>query len=333
MAQPDFYKVLGVSETANADEIKKAYRKLAKKYHPDVNGGDKAKEAKFKEVSQAYDTLSDEKRRGEYDQIRKNPFAGGMPEGGSYGGGGGFGGNPFGGFPGFGGGGAGRAGARRGPGRGGAGPSGINLDLEDLLRGGGAGGFGDIFGEGMPGSARTPRAGADIQTSLELTLAEAALGGEKALTLERGTPNERRINMRIPAGIDDGESIRLTGQGRPSPSGGTPGNLLIKVTVQAHPQFRRKGADLEVDVPLTIDEAVLGTSVEIPTLEGTRAKVNLPGGTSSGQKIRLKGKGASDKKGGRGELYGVVQITVPKNVSDEAKALIEKFAQLTRPEK
>lgn len=127
----------------------------------------------------------------------------------------------------------------------------------------------------MPGSARTPRAGADIQTSLELTLAEAALGGEKALA--RGAPNERRINMRIPAGIDDGESIRLTGQGRPSPSGGTPGNLLIKVTVQPH-QFRRKGADLEVDVPLAIDEAVLGTSVEIPTLapgQGQLAGRNL----------------------------------------------------------
>jgi molecular chaperone DnaJ len=320
MAQPDFYKVLGVTETASADEIKKAYRKLAKKYHPDVTGGDKAKEAKFKEVSQAYDVLGDEKRRGEYDQERKNPFAGA-----SAGGPGGF--SGFGGFPGFGG---TRTSGRR-SGRGGGG-GGINIDLEDLLRnsgGGGGGGFADIFGDAF-GGGQTARRGADIQTSIELTLPEAALGGEKSFTLEPGSASERRLTMRIPAGVEDGENIRLSGQGRPSPGGGAPGNLLIKVSIQPHPQFRRKGADIEVDVPITVDEAVLGTSAEIPTLEGTKAKVNIPAGTSSGTKLRLRGKGAGDRKGGRGDLYGVVQIAVPKAISDEARRLIEQFAELTR---
>ncbi len=318
MAQPDFYKILGVSETANADEIKKAYRRLAKKNHPDATGGDKAKESKFKEISQAYDTLSDDKRRADYDQERKNPFAGG--------GGAGFGG---GGFPGFG----GRPGAgRRPPGAGGRGGGGINIDLEDLLRGGGGGGIGDIFGEHFGGGGgRQAARGADVQTNIELSLPEAALGGEKSFTLEPGSPGERRLTMRIPAGVEDGETIRLSGQGRPSPGGsGAPGNLLIKVHVQPHPQFRRKGADIEVEVPIGIDEAVLGTAAEIPTLEGTKAKVNIPAGTSSGTKLRLRAKGSGDKKGGRGDLYGVVQITVPKTLSDEARQLIERFGQLTR---
>ena len=307
MPQPDFYKILGVSETASADEIKKAYRKLAKKNHPDVTGGDKVKEAKFKDISQAYDVLSDEKRRGEYDQERKNPFAGGGP-------------GDFSGFSGFGG---GRGGARRPGGR----PGGINIDLEDLLRQGG-GGFGDLFGERFGGGARTAARGADIQTSIELSLPEAALGGEKSLTLEPGSPTERRLTMRIPAGVEDGETIRLSGQGRPG--AGAPGNLLIKVSIPPHPQFRRKGADIEVDVPIALDEAVLGTAAEIPTLEGTKAKVNIPACTSSGTKLRLRGKGAGDKKGGRGDLYGVVQITIPKNISDEARKHIEQFGQLTR---
>lgn len=312
MAQPDYYKILGVSETATADEIKKAYRKLAKKNHPDVTGGDKAKEAKFKDISQAYDVLSDEKRRGEYDQERKNPFAGGA--------------GGFSGFPGFGGGrGAGRRTASSG------GRSGINLDLEDLLRQGG-GGFGDLFGDrfGGGGGVRAPSRGADIQTNIELSLPEAALGGEKSFTLEPGSPSERRLTMRIPAGVEDGETIRLSGQGRPSAGGGAPGNLLIKVSVPPHPQFRRKGADIEVDVSIAVDEAILGTSAEIPTLEGTKAKVNIPAGTGSGTKLRLRNKGAGDRKGGRGDLYGIVQITIPKNLSEEARKHLEQFAQLTR---
>lgn len=319
MAQPDHYKTLGVSESATADEIKKAYRKLAKKYHPDATGGDKAKESKFKDITQAYEVLSDDKKRQEYDEVRKNPFAG--FEGGSpFGGGNPFaGGNPFGG-------GRGRARAG-GPG---AGPGGMNIDLDDLFRSGGAGGFSDMF-SGSGGSRRPSSRGSDIKTQLDLSFSEAALGGEKAVLLGKGTPDERRLTMRIPAGVEDGETIRLPGQGRPGAV--KAGDLLIEVKVQPHPSFRRKGADIELDVPVQLDEAVLGAAIEIPTLEGTTAKVNLPAGTSSGQKIRLRGRGASDRKGGRGDLYGVIQITVPKQLSDEARGLIERFAQLTRGEK
>lgn len=320
MAQPDHYKTLGVAESATQDEIKKAYRKLAKKNHPDATGGDKAKEARFKDITQAYEVLSDEKKRQEYDEVRKSPFAG-FEGGNPFGGGGnpfGGGGSPFG----------GRTRARTGRAGPGEGPGGMNIDLEDLFRSSGAGGFSDMFGrEG--GGRRQPSPGADIKTQIDLTFTEAALGGEKSFILGRGTPDEQSITMRIPAGVDDGETIRLPGKGRPGSL--RPGDLLIQVKVVPHPQFRRKGIDVEVDVPLQLDEAVLGGAIEIPTLEGTMAKLNLPPGTSSGQKIRLRGKGAGDRKGGRGDLYGVTQITVPKQISDEARDLIQRFAQLTRP--
>jgi molecular chaperone DnaJ len=318
MAVPDHYKTLGVSEGATPEELKKAYRKLAKKYHPDVTGGDKAKEARFKDISQAYDVLSDEKKRQEYDLSRKNPFAGAAggqagPEG-------------FGGFPGFGGGRGRRSGAR------------VNVDLEDMLRnfginmgGGMGGGMGEDGGPfaGARGRSAEMR-GADVQASLDLTFSEAALGTEKPVVLEPGTANERKMTIRIPAGVDDDETIRLPGQGRPGVNGGPAGNLLIKVRVQPHPRFRRKGPDLEVEVPIHIDEAVLGGSIEVPTLESTKATVKIPPGTSSGTLLRLRGKGAGDRRGGRGDLYGTVQITVPKDLTPEARELIKKFGELTR---
>jgi DnaJ-class molecular chaperone len=136
--------------------------------------------------------------------------------------------------------------------------------------------------------------------------------------------------VRIPAGVDDGETIRLSGQGRPGPGGGPAGNLLIKVTVPTDGAIRRKGADLEQDVHIAIDKAVLGGAIEVPVIDGGVKEVRLPPGTGSGQKLRLRGFGASDRKGGRGDLYVVVQIDVPKDISAEAKSLIEKFAQLTR---
>ncbi|MBL8634917.1 MAG: J domain-containing protein [Myxococcales bacterium] len=311
MAQLDHYKTLGVAEGASADEIKKVYRKLAKKYHPDATGGDKVKEAKFKEITEAYEVLSDEQKRKEYDELRRNPFAGGMP-------GGGFSGGFPGGFPGGFGGGRGAGRVRTG---------GVDINLEDIL---GQGGFGDLFGSGAGRRSREPVRGSDIQTNLTLTLAEAALGAEKSFTLGPGTSDERKLTVRIPAGVDDGETIRLSGQGRPGPGGGPAGNLLIKVTVMPDPVMRRKGADLERDVHIAIDKAVLGGSIEVPVIDGSVKEIRLPPGTSSGQKLRLRGFGASDRKGGRGDLYVVVQIDVPKDISAEAKSLIERFAQLTR---
>lgn len=321
MALPDYYKTLGVSESASADELKKAYRKLAKKYHPDVTGGDKAKEARFKEITQAYDVLGDEKKRQEYDLSRKNPFAGAGGAGPDVSG--------FGGFPGFGGFGGGRG--RRGGGGGGGGSSRLHVDLGDMLRN-----FGINMDDESPFGGRGAAAGAaeargaDVQASLDLSFIEAALGTEKPVVLEPGTPNERKLTMRIPAGVEDGETIRLPGQGRPGPQGGPAGNLLIKVNVQPHPRFRRKGADLEVEVPIHIDEAVLGGTVEVPTLETTKATVRIPPGTSSGTILRLRGKGAGDRRGGRGDLYGTVQIVVPKDISPEARELIKRFGELTR---
>ena len=177
---------------------------------------------------------------------------------------------------------------------------------------------------------RETQRGSDIQTALSLTLAEAALGAEKSFTLGPGTSDERKLTVRIPAGVEDGETIRLPGQGRPGPSGGTAGNLLIKVTVLPDATLRRKGADLERDVHIAIDKAVLGGAIEVPVVDGGSKEIRLPPGTSSGQKLRLRGFGASDRKGGRGDLYVVVQIDVPKDISAEAKSLIERFAQLTR---
>ncbi|MCS6914328.1 MAG: DnaJ C-terminal domain-containing protein [Myxococcales bacterium] len=295
MALKDYYKTLGVSGTASAEEIKKAYRRLAKKYHPDVTGGDKAKEAKFKEITEAYEVLSDPKRRAEYDELRNNPFAGREP---------GFGRGP----EGF----ASSGGPR------------VDFNFESFF----SGGFADLFGGGFMGSTRRGQRGTDLQATIELSLPEAALGVEKTLTLEP-LAEPRKVTVRIPAGVEDGEVVRVPGQGRPGTRGGAPGDLLLQVKIQPHPIFRRHGADLEVDVPITIDQAVLGAKVDVPTLEG-RAQVTVPPGTSSGQKLRLRGKGASDRKGGRGDLYGVVQIVVPKQISEEARALIARFGQLTR---
>lgn len=326
MAQPDFYKTLGVAETATADEIKKSYRKLAKKYHPDATGGDKTKEVKFKEISEAYEVLSDEKKRKEYDEARKRPFAasGGFPGGGFPGGGfpGGFpGGSGFpGGFPG-----RSRAQVRTERGN-------LDVDLGDIL----GGGFDDVFAR-MAQDRREPgrrgreaQRGQDLQTAITLTLAEAALGSEKTFTLGPGTAEERKLTMRIPAGVEDGETIRLAGQGRAAPNSGAAGNLLIKVAVLPDPDFRRKGTDLERDVRVSVDKAILGGSVEIPLIEGGTKEIRLPPGTGSGLKLRLRGFGASDRKGSRGDLYAVVQIDVPKDISAEARDLLERFAKLSR---
>ncbi|HEX2572405.1 MAG TPA: DnaJ C-terminal domain-containing protein [Polyangia bacterium] len=306
----DFYKVLGVAETATADEIKKAYRKLAKRYHPDATGGDKSKETKFKEISEAYEVVGDEKKRAAYDAARKNPFAGGFPGGAS----------PFGaGFPG--------GGTR------------VNIDLDDLLgrraRGGGAetGGdsFGDIFSDlfGFGGAAGRAT-GHDITLHAELDLSTAALGGEHAVTTPQG-----RITVKIPPGIDDGQTIRVAGKGEPGTKGRPAGDLLIEVKVKPHPLFRRKGTDLEVDVPIAIDQAVLGAKVDVPTLEG-KAQVTVPAGSSSGLKLRLRGKGVPARAAGatspqqRGDLYAVLQIVVPKDIPPRARELITEFARLTK---
>jgi molecular chaperone DnaJ len=328
MPTKDFYKTLGVSEKASADELKKAYRKLAKRYHPDVTGGDKGKEAKFKEVSEAYETLGDEKRRAQYDELRSNPFAGGgMPAGGGRAGG----------FPGgaqgfdindlfsqFGGRGAG---GRVYSYSGGGGPN--DSGAAD------AGGLGDIFemfrGQQAAGaSARAqPRRGQDVVAKLEVDLTDAALGGEKTVTVDG-----KQLKIKIPAGVTDGKTIRLAGQGQPAPRGGQPGDLLIELHEKPHALFRRRPehpADIEVDVPVPVDVAVLGGKAPVQTLEGTTLTLSIPPGSSSGRKLRLKQKGAMQPGGkSRGDLYAVVSVQVPTEISPEARELMEQFAKLTK---
>ena len=316
----DFYKLLGVPETATADEIKKAYRKLARRYHPDVTGGDKAKEAKFKDVSEAYETVGDDKKRAEYDAMRKHPFAGGGMPGGFPGG-----------FPG------GGRGARRSATR-------VEVnDLNDLFNqprsGAGGAGFYDMFSElfrgGAGGGAPEPRSrsverGEDVHNRVEVDLPVAVLGGELAVSIEG-----KRLTVKVPAGIEDGQKIRVAGKGHAGVTG--PGDLILEVHVRPHHAFRRKGDDLEVDVPVPLDAAVLGGKVEVQTLEGP-TKLTVPPGSSSGLKLRLRGKGAR-KRGAapatgthaeRGDLYAVVMVTVPKEIPARARELIEEFGRVTR---
>jgi DnaJ-class molecular chaperone len=324
MATKDFYKTLGVTEKASADELKKAYRKLAKKYHPDVTGGDKVKEAKFKEITEAYETLGDEKRRAQYDEQRSNPFAGGMPGGG----------RPGSGFPG--------GGAQ-------------GFDINDLFsqfggRGGGGrvytyspgggpegeGGMGDIFemfrgrGGARAQQAQQPRRGQDVVAKLDIDLTDAALGAEKAVTVDG-----KQLKIKIPPGVGDGKTIRLAGQGEPSPGKGSPpGDLLIELHERPHPRFRRRpenAADIEVEVPVPVDVAVLGGKAAVQTLEGTTVNLSIPAGSSSGRKLRLKEKGAMQAGGKpRGDLYAVVSVQVPSEIPPRARELMEEFAKLTK---
>jgi DnaJ-class molecular chaperone len=336
MANQDFYKTLGVSEKASAAEIKKAYRKLAKKYHPDANAGDKGKEAKFKEVSEAYETLGDEKRRAQYDEIRSNPFAGGgMPGGARPGAGGGFPGGAQGFdindlFSQFGGRGAGGGGRVYTYSQGGA----PNEGSPDM------GGLGDIFEmfrgqqqQQQQGGARQrqqPRRGQDVVAKLEIELTDAALGAEKTVTVEG-----KQLKIKIPAGVVSGKTIRLAGQGEPAPvKGGTPGDLLIELVERPHPKLRRRPdnpADIETDVPVPVDVAVLGGKAQVQTLEGTTVTLSIPAGSSCGRKLRLKEKGAMQTGGKpRGDLYAVVHIQVPSEVPPKARELMEEFAKLTK---
>ena len=316
MAAKNFYQVLGVPDGASADEIKKAYRKLAKKNHPDATGGDKAKEARFKEISEAYETLGDEKKRAAYDEMRRNPFAGGGPPGGGF------------------------------PGAGYPGAGGVEFDLGDLFSqfgrsGGGSGrvnttggGISDLFnmfGGGGAQSQRAPRRGQDVVTRLEVELPEAALGGERTIVIEG-----KRLTIKIPRGISEGKTIRLAGQGEPGPRGGSAGDLLIEIHERPHPRFRHRAAapganasgDIEVEVPLPLDVAVLGGKAEVPTLEGGAVTVTIPPSTSSGKKLRLRGKGAY-AGAARGDLYAITQIEIPSELSTEAKDLIVEFARLS----
>jgi molecular chaperone DnaJ len=355
--EKDYYAALGVPKDAPAAEIKKAYRKLARKYHPDANAGDAKAEEKFKEISEAYDVLSDATKRKEYDEAR-TMFAGGgfrMPP----------------------------------PGGGGN----VTFDLGDLFGGGGAGGgLGDILGGLFGGRGRTsaPRRGADVEAEVTLSFDDATAGvtvpltisgphtcptcrgsGAKPGTATRVCPRcsgtgmastnqggfafaepcrdcrgrgllvddpcatchgsgeaitSRTLRARIPAGVADGQRIRLKGKGEAGERGGPSGDLLVTVHVGEHKIFGRKGDNLTLTLPVTFPEAALGATVKVPTLDGGTVSVKIPAGTASGRVLRVRGKGVARRDGTKGDLLVRVEVTVPTHLGDDAKQALEAYA-------
>ncbi|GAA1088713.1 MULTISPECIES: molecular chaperone DnaJ [Kitasatospora] len=359
--EKDYYKVLGVPKDATAAEIKKTYRKLAREFHPDANKGDAKAEERFKDISEAYDVLSDEKRRKEYDEARSLFGNGGFRPGGA-------GGN-------------------------------YNFDFGDLFSGsgggGGGGGIGDVFGGlfNRGGRQAQPRRGADVETEVTLSFTEAVDGatvplrmtsqapcracagtGAKTGTTPRVCPtcvgagtvsrgqgafalsdpcrdckgrgmivddpctvchgsgrasSARTMQVRIPAGVQDGQRIRLKGKGAQGERGGQPGDLYVSVHVDAHPVFGRKADNLTVTVPVTFPEAALGGTIEVPTLNGPAVKLKLPAGSANGLTLRARGKGATRKDGTRGDLLVTVEVVVPKHVTGDALNALEQYREAT----
>ena len=301
--EKDFYQILGVSKDVSDAELKKVYRKLARKYHPDSNPGDAAAEAKFKEISEAFSVLSDKEQRSEYDQIRA------MGTGGARFTSGGAGGQGF----------EDIFGGMFGGGMGGAGAGGQRFTFQ---QGGGAGGYEDLFGGmfgGGPRAPRGPRSGRDLTASTTLDF-ETAVRGD-TVTLQ--TPNGQ-VKVKIPAGVEDGKRIRARGKGEPSPDGGPAGDLILTVQVRKHPVFEREGYNLRVKLPVTFVEAALGATIEVPTLGGAPVKLKMQPGTPSGRVLRVKGRGVQTAKA-TGDLLAEVQVAVPSHLSDKAKAALEAF--------
>ncbi len=292
----DFYQRLGVTRGASADEIKKAYRKLARQYHPDHNPGDKSAEEKFKQLNEAFEVLSDAKKRRMYDEFGDDAAKLGWDEKKAeqfraYRSGGFAGGGMPGGFAGDGG-------------------SSSAFDFEEILS--------QMFGaQGRPGRRSGPRAGGDMHAELEVSLADAVLGGEKTVSI-----HGKRLSVKIPAGVETGSRIRLSGQGEPGERGGPPGDLFIDVAVQEHPLVRREGQDLYLELPVTIGEAALGAEVRVPIFGGSGA-VTIKPGTQSGTKMRLRGKGVPGLRGGAtGDLYLVIMIKLPEPLDEAAKKAV-----------
>jgi len=312
----DYYKVLGIAKTASAAEIKKAYRKLALKYHPDKNNGDKASEAKFKKISEAYAVLSDEQKRQQYDTygsaefqqrysqedifrgfdlnsiLRQFGFSAGST---SFGNGSGF--------------------------RSSAGPQ----DFSSIFGNMAGGGRGSGCQSG--GCRPQPVKGKDLTYDLSVTLEEVLQGAEKTISLRHnGTP--QNISVKIPRGIDSGKRLRLSGKGAPSQSNGPPGDLFLKVNVLPHDEFVRKNDDLIIEKRIPFSNACFGTDLEITTLEGKRIKVKVPSGVQQESKLRIKGHGLpSGPIGSRGDIYVKIAIRIPQDLSEEQHGIIDKLSE------
>jgi molecular chaperone DnaJ len=288
--EKDFYAILGVDKKASGDEIKKKYRSLAREFHPDKTKGDDALEEKFKAVSEAYDILSDSKKRAEYDEARSLFERGGF----------------------------------RGP-MGGQGGGGGGGDFSDLFGGGSPNDiFANLFGGG--GVRRGPRKGQDLQTESTITFKEAIIGTtlELKLSLDGGKP--QTITARVPAGVNDGAKIRVKGKGAPGEAG--PGDLFILLHVKPHPIFSRKGENILLTLPVTFVEATLGADIKVPTLDGEEVTVRLAPGTPNGRTLRVKGRGI--KKGSViGDLLATIEVQVPQKIEGEASEALKKFAEAT----
>lgn len=303
----DFYKTLGVDKGVSDADLKKTYRKLARKYHPDSNQGDPAAEAKFKEISEAYSVLSDAEQREEYDQLRAMGSGARFTAGG--GGAGGFE-DVFSGF-----------------GRGG-GASYDASDFEDIFSmfGGQGGGFGSgRFGQSTGGfrGYGGPTRGADVTARTTVDFVTATKGETISLQGEDGKP----FKVKIPAGVADGQKIRLRGRGRPSVDGGETGDIVVQVNVRPHPVFTRDGLNLRVTVPVTFTEAALGATIEVPTLGGDPVRLKVAPGTPSGRVLRVKGRGVQTQKG-TGDLLAEVQVAVPSHLDEKAREALEAYAQV-----
>ncbi|MBD8061868.1 DnaJ C-terminal domain-containing protein [Oceanitalea stevensii] len=311
--EKDFYKTLGVSKDADDATIKKAYRKLARDLHPDRNPGDASAEGRFKEVGEAYSVLSDPEQRKQYDAIRAMAGGGARFSAGTGGpsGAAGFE-DLFGGM--FGGGGSGGGRTRFSTGGGG-----FEDILQDMFSGGGGGGGGF-------GSRRTTQRGGDITTSATLPFRNAVEGSTVQLTT-----NGRSMNVRIPAGVSDGQKIRLRGKGQAGRGGGEPGDMVVTVHVEPHPVFTMDGLNLKVTVPVTFAEAALGATIDVPTLSGETVRLKVPAGTPSGRTLRVKGRGIDTPKG-TGDLLVTVQVAVPTHLPADARKAVEAFAAATSGE-
>jgi DnaJ-class molecular chaperone len=305
----DYYEILDLKRGASSDEIQSAYRKLARKYHPDLNPDDKHAKEQFQKVQNAFDVLNDSQKKEMYDRYGssyESMGAGGGP------------------------------GPQTWNAAGGAGGPNFDINLEDLFGGGGpasGGGFADLFknmgqrGQRKPRPA-PPQRGSNIEHAITVPFTTAVLGGETQIGVQRGDGTNETLQVKIPPGIEDGKKIRLRGQGEPSPNGGPNGDLLIKVSAAPHPYFSRKGRRLDIQVPITVVEAIHGAKVDVPTPHGT-ISLSVPPGTSSGSRLRAKGQGVKGTSGAPGDLFAEVQIVLPKKMADtdreQLQAIMENY--------
>lgn len=304
MPPRDFYETLGVARSATADEIRSAHRKLAKKFHPDLNKDPDASK-RFSEIQQAFDVLSDPQKRKQYDTL------GHAGEGAA----------------------AGTAGGRRPGGAGtwsGGGFEQVNAgDFSEIFegifggRGRGGGGGGSPFGRAGARDHATP--GDDVEHVIDVDFMTAALGGTRALSMTGPDGATQTFDVRIPPGIATGGRLRVRGKGRAGHRGGTTGDLMLEVRVAEHPWFRRDGLDVLLEVPVTIAEAALGASVDVPLLRGS-VTLKVPPGTSSGQRLRVRGKGVAGQAGAHGDFYAVIAIVAPRELEAEDAAALRKIA-------